>query len=640
MREEFLNGTASPEPKVSQRGVPKVIGRAPRPAWLRFGVAILSVAAAWALRHVLTPVIGPTELPFMFFFPSVVVAAAFGGWHAGLLAIALASLVTRWSFFEPLHSFSLPPGHAIAGFLTFVAVSLLMIGFIEGLHRERELLAVTLHSIGDAVVVTDAGGCVTFLNPEAERLTGWKISDAKGKALSGVFSIVNELTRHPVENPVEKVLRLGTVMGLANHTILVARNGAETPIDDSAAPIRDFSGRLVGTVLIFRDITERRAAERAAARLGSIVEESQDAIIGKDLKGVVTNWNKAAERIFGYSAAEMIGQSIRILIPADRQGEEDRILAALARGERVDHLETIRKTKAGREIHVSVSSSPIKDPEGRIIGASKIAQDITFRKTMEAELAETNAHLKDVARELEDTVAKRTAHLQTTIAELESVSYSLSHDMRAPLRTIQGFSQIILAEAGEKLGELEKSLLQKSINAALRLDRLIQDVLTYSRVAREKIELSTIDVEQLVHQIIDERPDLQPPKAEIVIQAPLQPVCGHEAYLSQCISNLLDNGVKFVPPGTQPRIRIWSETNDGLVRLWFEDNGVGIPKEAQERIFGLFQRMYTEKEFPGTGVGLTIVRKAVERMDGKVGVESEPGKGSRFWMQLRKESQA
>ena len=170
--------------------------------------------------------------------------------------------------------------------------------------------------------------------------------------------------------------------------------------------------------------------------------------------------------------------------------------------------------------------------------------------------------------------------------------------------------------------------------------RLIQDVLTYSRVAREKIELSTVDVEQLVHQIIDERPDLQPPKVEILIQAPLPPVCGHEAYLSQCISNLLDNGVKFVPPGTQPRIRIRSETNDGLVRLWFEDNGVGIPKEAQERIFGLFQRMHTEKEFPGTGVGLTIVRKAVERMDGKVGVESEPGKGSRFWMQLRKEPKA
>src|SRR5436190_22065118 len=191
MREEFLNGTASPEPKVlSQRAMARVTGRAPRSAWLRFGVATLSVAAAWALRHVLTPVIGPTELPFMFFFPSVVVAAAFGGWRAAVLAIVLASLATRWSFFEPLHSFSLPPGQAIAGLLTFVPVSLLMIGFIEGLHRERELLAVTLRSIGDAVVVTDARGCVTFLNPEAERLTGWKISDAKGKALSGVFPIV------------------------------------------------------------------------------------------------------------------------------------------------------------------------------------------------------------------------------------------------------------------------------------------------------------------------------------------------------------------------------------------------------------------------------------------------------------------
>jgi PAS domain S-box-containing protein len=439
-----------------------------------------------------------------------------------------------------------------------------------------------------------------------------------------------------VENPVEKVLRLGTVTGLANHTILVAKNGAETCIDDSAAPIRDFSGNLVGTVLVFRDITEKRAAERSAARLASIVEDSQDAIIGKDLKGVITNWNKAAERIFGYPAAEMIGQSIRILIPADRQDEEDRILAALARGERVEHLETIRKTKTGREIHVSLSSSPIKDSEGLIVGASKIVRDITRRRSMEAELAQMHSDLEAHARKLEATVAERTAHLHETIAELEGVSYSLSHDMRAPLRTVQSFSQIVLAEAGEKLGALEKDLLQKSISAASRLDRLIRDVLTYSRVAREKIELGTIDVEQLMRQIIDERPDLQPPKAEIEIQAPLQPVRGNEAYLSQCISNLLDNAVKFVQRDKQPRIRIWSETNDGQVRLWFEDNGIGIPKEAQERVFGLFQRVHAEKDFPGTGVGLTIVRKAVERMGGEAGVESEPGNGSRFWVQLQK----
>jgi signal transduction histidine kinase len=332
----------------------------------------------------------------------------------------------------------------------------------------------------------------------------------------------------------------------------------------------------------------------------------------------------------------MIGQSIRILIPADRQEEEDRILAALARGERVEHLETIRKTKAGREIQVSLSSSPIKDTEGLIVGASKIVRDITRRKSMEAELTQVHADLEDHARKLEATVAERTAHLQETIAELEGVSYSLSHDMRAPLRTVQSFSQIVLAEAGEKLGALEKDLLQKSISAASRLDRLIRDVLTYSRVAREKIELGTIDVEQLMRQIIDERPDLQPPKAEIEIQAPLQPVRGNEAYLSQCISNLLDNAVKFVHSDKQPRIRIWSETNDGQVRLWFEDNGIGIPKEAQERVFGLFQRMHAEKDFPGTGVGLTIVRKAVERMGGKAGIESEPGNGSRFWVQLQK----
>jgi signal transduction histidine kinase len=191
-----------------------------------------------------------------------------------------------------------------------------------------------------------------------------------------------------------------------------------------------------------------------------------------------------------------------------------------------------------------------------------------------------------------------------------------------------------LAEAGEKLGPTETELLQKSISAANRLDRLIRDVLIYSRVSREAVELSTLDVEQLLRQIIDERPEFQPPKAEIEIQSPLEKVRGHEAYLTQCITNLLGNGVKFVAPNTQPRIRIWSEVFDHQVRLWFEDNGIGIAREAQERVFGIFQRIHAEKTYPGTGIGLAIVRKAVERMGGRAGVESEPGRGSRFWLQL------
>jgi signal transduction histidine kinase len=272
------------------------------------------------------------------------------------------------------------------------------------------------------------------------------------------------------------------------------------------------------------------------------------------------------------------------------------------------------------------------EPEKRQVAI--LFDDITGRRQIEKNLEETRSQLARRAADLEQAVAARTTALRGTIAELEGVSYSLSHDMRAPLRTIRSFTQIVLAEAGEKLDSEQTELLKKTISAAGRLDRLIQDVLTYSRVSREAISLEKVDVELLLRQIIDERPELQLPNAEIIIANRLKPVRGHEAYLTQCITNLLDNAVKFVPPGRQPRVRVWNEIHDGQVRVYFEDNGIGIPKEAQKRIFGIFERMHSDKIYPGTGIGLAIVRKAVERMNGSLGVESTLGQGSRFWVEL------
>lgn len=509
--------------------------------------------------------------------------------------------------------------------------------FKQQLQEERERLQVTLASIGDGVIVTDLSSRVQFLNPVAEELTGWKQSEASGQPLELVFRIFNEQTQVAVENPVSRALKEGRIVGLANHTVLIARDGTKHPLDDSGSPVRRADGTIIGAVLIFRDIGDRRAAEESRARLAAIVESSDDAIIGKDLQGRIITWNKGAERIFGYAENEMLGESILRLLPPERFTEEEKILEHLRHGERVDHFETVRISKDGHQIPVSLTISPIKDAAGNVIGASKIARDITRRKQTEESLVKTKSELENHARNLEARVAERTAHLQQTIAELEGVSYSLSHDMRAPLRTIQSFSQIVLAEAGEKLEPTERELLQKSISAASRLDRLIRDVLIYSRVSREAIELTTLNVEQLLRQIIDERPEFQSPKAKIEIQTPLEPVRGHEAYLTQCITNLLDNAVKFVPAGRQPEVRVWSKATDHQVRLWFADNGIGIPKAAQERVFGIFQRVHGDKAYAGTGIGLAIVRKAVERMGGTAGVESQPGQGSRFWLQLPRE---
>jgi PAS domain S-box-containing protein len=251
---------------------------------------------------------------------------------------------------------------------------------LESHAEQKEWLRVTLASIGDAVITTDTNGDVTFINPVAEALTGWLASEAAGQPLTRVFHIINEQTRRHVESPAVRALRDGVVVGLANHTVLIAKDGVERPIDDSAAPIRKATGEVAGVVLVFRDVTERRRLEHAHARLAAIVDSSDDAIISKTLDGQIVTWNKAAERLLGYFEKEIIGRSVTVLIPPDRQDEEPQILERLKRGERVDHFETVRRAKDGNLIDVSLTISPVKDSEGNITGASKIMRDITERR--------------------------------------------------------------------------------------------------------------------------------------------------------------------------------------------------------------------------------------------------------------------
>lgn len=261
-------------------------------------------------------------------------------------------------------------------------------------QRQRELYRITLSSIGDAVIATDDTGRITFLNHVAEQLTGWKTAHALGKPLDEVFRIQNERTRQPVESPVTKALREGTVVGLANHTVLIAKDGMERPIDDSAAPIRGADGEIIGVVLIFRDVTERRGADDARRRLAAIVEFSDDAIVGKDLRGTITSWNVGAERVYGYAADEIIGQPFSLLVPADRANEVADFVTRLRRGEHLDHFETVRRRKDGTLIDVSVSYSPIRDRDGDLIGTAVITRDITARKLADANLRASEERLR------------------------------------------------------------------------------------------------------------------------------------------------------------------------------------------------------------------------------------------------------
>lgn len=255
----------------------------------------------------------------------------------------------------------------------------------EELRKQSEWLRVTIASIGDGVISTDEQGRVTLMNGVAEHLTGWTQAEAAGRPLVEVFTIVHERTRAAVDNPALRALREGRGVELANHTLLISRDGTERPIDDSAAPMRDANGTAIGAVLVFRDVSERKRAEEARSRLAAIVASSQDAIVSKGLDGTIRTWNGAAERLFGYTAEQAIGQNITLIIPPDRRDEERAIIERIFRGERVEHFETVRVRQDGRQVHISLSVSPLWDDQGEVIGASKIARDITAQKAAEQE---------------------------------------------------------------------------------------------------------------------------------------------------------------------------------------------------------------------------------------------------------------
>jgi signal transduction histidine kinase len=315
-------------------------------------------------------------------------------------------------------------------------------------------------------------------------------------------------------------------------------------------------------------------------------------------------------------------------IPPEDHGKVSAAIRETIRTRGIFELEHRVKRSDGSEGWVFSRAIPIVDANGEIVEWFGIATDITERR-------EAQANLREYAANLEKAVAERTAELRETVGELEAFSYSLSHDMRAPLRAIRNFTQIVLEDSGDAIGAAGTAYLGRVLSAGARLDRLIQDVLAFTRVSRKDIPPSRVETEKLVFEIIKDAPELQPPQAEVTVSSPLLPMLGHEASLTQCLSNLLGNAVKFVAPGVKPRVRIWTEARGDRVRLWVEDNGIGISRESQPKLFQIFKRLNSPTEYEGTGMGLAIVRRAVGRMGGEVGIESEPGSGSRFWLELK-----
>ncbi|MEX0937981.1 MAG: PAS domain S-box protein [Pirellulales bacterium] len=366
-----------------------------RSAWNRYGFALVVIALVVAPRGLFAPAI-TSDFAVGCLFLGTLLGAWYGGFGPSMLVSIGGLFILAAAFPDPNPEDDNPWGLL---FFLLIALGIAALGAGMASARRRaeaafEQLQTTLTSIGDAVLVTDAEGYVTMLNPIAEQLTGWTTSDAAGLPLEEVFLIVNEQSRMSVESPVTKALREGRIVGLANHTVLIAKDGTEMAIDDSAAPIRDSSGDVVGVVLVFRDVSQRRQAEESRRQLAAIVESSNDAIVGKTLEGLITSWNEAAEDLYGYTAEEVVGQPFSVLLPEGREDELAVFLDQLHRGERITHFETVRRRKDGELIHVTLSYSPIHDAEGNPIGAAVIARDIGERRRAAEVLRDNEERLR------------------------------------------------------------------------------------------------------------------------------------------------------------------------------------------------------------------------------------------------------
>jgi PAS domain S-box-containing protein len=375
-------------------------------------------------------------------------------------------------------------------------------------------------------------------------------------------------------------------------------------------------------------------ARTSEIRYRRLFEAARDGILVLDPNTrKITDANPFMSELLGYPTEELLGKELwEIGLLKDEEASRA-AFRELQEKHFIRYEDLPLQSRAGLRREVEFVSN-IYDEDGRDVIQCNI-RDITERKRVADVLHEAKDQLANQAVKLEGLVVERTAKLQETIGELQAFSYSVSHDMRAPLRSMQGFAQILVNDYGSKLDERGVDLLQRIMRSALRLDHLIQDVLSYSKVLHAQNLLQPVDLDGLLRDIIATYPNGQ--KTEFHIQGKLPMVIGNEAFLTQCFSNLLGNASKFVAPGTIPDIEIGAEDREkSMVRVWIKDNGIGIAAENHERVFHMFEQINLSAEYEGTGIGLTIVRKAAERMGAQVGFESELCKGSRFWIQLQK----
>jgi PAS domain S-box-containing protein len=496
-------------------------------------------------------------------------------------------------------------------------------------NRARESiarLAAIVEFSDDAIITLNLEGIIASWNKGAERLYGYSAEEAIGKPLSMLI-----IPPGQEEEETAILARLRQDQRIEPYqTVRRCKNGKVLDISLSVSPLRDTDGAIIGVSKIARDITQwkktlqaLRDSEQEFRTLADNI--SQLAWSASEL-GAVTWYNRRWCEFTGTTLEQMQGRGWESVHHPDHlERVKTKLQECLARGEPWEDTFPLRG-KDGEYRWFLSRAIPIRTAEGKIESWFGTNTDITELREAREELARSNENL-------EKRVAERTASLSETMAQMEQFSYSVSHDLRAPVRAMQGYAQTLLEEYRQVLDQRGIEYLERIVRSGGRLERLTSALLTYSRIGRTQVTLQPVSLDALLADIISHYPEMLPPRAQISFETRLQSVLAHEPSLTQAISNLLHNAVKFVAPGVTPIVQVYSEKRGDRLRLWVKDNGIGIKPEHQGRLFGLFERIHTERQYEGTGIGLAVVRKAIERMGGQVGMESS-AVGSKFWIEL------
>jgi PAS domain S-box-containing protein len=461
-----------------------------------------------------------------------------------------------------------------------------------------------INSCSDAIVTKSLDGTIRSWNPGAQRIFGYTAEEVVGKAITLLFpdDRINE------ELAIIARIKRGEIVD-HYETVRKHKDGRLIDISLTISPIWDEHRQIIGASKIARDITEQKRLERTSQHMSAVVSSSNDAIITKTLDGIITSWNPSAQRIFEYTPEEAIGKSVTILFPPDHINEEMEIIARIRRGERIDHYETERLAKSGRIVPISLTVSPILDVHGKIIGVSKIARDITAQKEYEQ-------------------------HLIRQADELEQFAYVASHDLREPLRKVAVYTDMLVNRYIDSAESEAKKCAHNIVDAVSRMQRLITDLLAYSKANRSDMSFDPVDLNRVAAEVLDNLEVLiREKQVKITLGHLPDKLWASSFQMHQLFQNLIANAIKFHGPSA-PEISVTAKTENGHVLVSVQDNGIGIDSQYRERIFRVFQRLHPVQQYPGTGIGLAICKKIVERHGGKIWVESEPNKGSTFCFSL------